>query len=289
MFCFRAPKKKNQPPTPRGGAKAAPAQAAAPAKAAPAKAAPAKAAPAKAAASSGPVPENILKKQQRDAKFLKQLADKRAADKTARAAARKAASDNAVKYAKEYADADKAVVDAKRAAKKAGNFYVDAQAKIAFVIRTRGIHKLPPKQKKIMQLLRLRQLHNGVFVKLNRATINMIRMVEPYVTYGYPTRDTVRKLIYKRGYGKVNKSRIALSDNSVIEKQLTGQGIASIEDLIHEIWTCGPNFKQANNFLWPFKLSSPLRGFEKKRHPYHRGGVWGNREGKINELVGRMM
>lgn len=138
MFCFRAPKKKNQPPTPRGGAKAAPAQAAAPAKAEPAKAAPAKAAPAQAAGSSGPVPENILKKQQRDAKFLKQLADKRAADKTARAAARKAAADNAVKYAKEYADADKAIVDAKRAAKKAGNFYVDAQAKIAFVIRTRG-------------------------------------------------------------------------------------------------------------------------------------------------------
>ena len=84
------------------------------------------------------IPENILKKQQRDAKLLKALADQRAAAKTARAAARKAAADNAAKYAKEYADADKAVVDAKRAAKKAGNFYVEAQAKIAFVIRTRG-------------------------------------------------------------------------------------------------------------------------------------------------------
>ena len=83
-----------------------------------------------------------------------------------------------------------------------------------------SIHKLPPKQKKIMQLLRLRQLHNGVIIKLNRATINMIRIVEPYVTYGYPTRDTIRKLIYKRGFGKVNRSRIALSDNSVIAKTL---------------------------------------------------------------------
>merc|ERR1719464_1275879 len=105
------------------------------------------------------VPENILKKQQRDAKLLKHLADQRA-------------------------DAKKALVDAKRAAKKDGNFHVEAQAKIAFVIRTRGIHKLAPKPKKIMQLLRLRQLHNGVFIKLNRATVNMIRMVEPYVTYG---------------------------------------------------------------------------------------------------------
>jgi len=235
------------------------------------------------------VPENILKKQQRDAKLLKHFADQRAADKKARAASRKTAAANAEKYAKEYADADKAVIEAKRAAKKAGNFYVDAQAKIAFVIRTRGIHKLPPKPKKIMQLLRLRQIHNGVFVKLNRATINMIRMVEPYVTYGYPSRDTVRKLIYKRGYGKVNRSRFALNDNSVIEKTLGEKGVACVEDLIHEIWTVGPNFKDANNFLWPFKLSSPIRGFEKKRHPFQRGGVWGNREEKINELVSRMM
>lgn len=153
-----------------------------------------------------------------------------------------------------------------------------------------SIHKLAPKAKKIMQLLRLRQLHNGVFIKLNRATINMIRIVEPYVTYGYPTRDTVRKLIYKRGFGKVNRSRIALNDNSVIEKALGEKtNVKCVEDLIHEIWTVGPNFKQANNFLWPFKLSSPLRGFEKKRHPYQQGGVWGNREEKINELVSRMM
>ena len=65
--------------------------------------------------------------------------------------------------------------------------------------------------------------------------------------------------------------------------------IICVEDLVHEIFTVGPAFKQANNFLWPFKLSSPLRGFAKKRHPYQQGGVWGNREEKINELVSRMM
>jgi len=73
------------------------------------------------------------------------------------------------------------------------------------VVRIRGINKLHPDVKKIMRLLRLRQLHNGVFVKLNKATINMLRRVEPYITYGYLTRETVSKLIYKRGFGKVNK------------------------------------------------------------------------------------
>jgi len=235
------------------------------------------------------VPENIQKKQARDAKLLKQTVQRRADDKKARAAARKAAGENAKKYAAEYAKADKDLIDAKRNAKAAGNFYVEAQPTIAFVIRTRGINKLAPKQKKIMQLLRLRQLHNGVFVKLNRATINMIRLVEPYVTYGYPSRDNVRRLIYKRGYGKVNRARIALNDNSTISDTIGEKcGIHCIEDLIHEIWTCGTHFKEANNFLWPFKLTSPSKGFEKKRHPFHRGGVWGNREELINDVIKRM-
>jgi large subunit ribosomal protein L7e len=71
-----------------------------------------------------------------------------------------------------------------------------------------------------MQLLRLRQLHNGVFVRLNKATINMLRRVEPYITYGYPSHSTIRKLIYKRGYGKVNGSRIPLTENAIVESVL---------------------------------------------------------------------
>jgi large subunit ribosomal protein L7e len=225
----------------------------------------------------------------RDAKVLAALKASREVAKKERADKRKVAAANAEKYAKEYATADQKLVDDKRKAKKEGNFFVEAQPKIAFVIRTRGINKLSPKQKKIMQLLRLRQLHNGVFVRMNKATMNMVRYVEPLITYGYPTRSTTRKLIYGRGYGKVNRSRIALNDNSVIDGVLGKQGISCVEDLIHEIWTVGPAFKQANNFLWPFKLSSPLRGFEKKRHPFANGGVWGNREELINELINRMM
>ena len=224
------------------------------------------------------VPENIQKKTARDAKLLAARKADRAKAKTERAAKRAVALKNAEKYAQEYATADKALIEAKRSAKKAGNFFVEPEAKIAFVIRIRGINKLSPKQKKIMQLLRLRQLHNGVFVRLNRATWNMVRYVEPLITYGYPTRSTVSKLIYGRGYGKVNRSRIPLNDNAVIDQALGAHGISCVEDLIHEIWTVGPHFKQANNFLWPFKLSSPLKGFEKKRHPYHKGGAWGNRE-----------
>lgn len=84
------------------------------------------------------VPENILKKQARDAKLLKALKESREKAKKDRAAARKTAYANAEKYFKEYQAADDALVAAKRDAKAKGSFYVEGEAKVAFVIRIKG-------------------------------------------------------------------------------------------------------------------------------------------------------
>ena len=140
-----------------------------------------------------------------------------------------------------------------------------------------------------MRLLRLRQLHNGVFIRVNKASINMLRRVEPYITYGYPSRETIRRLVLKRGYGKVNKQRIPLESNNTIESVLGKHGISTVEDLVNEIYTVGPHFKEANNFLWPFKLRSPRGGFRAKRHAFQMRGDWGNREQYINQLLNRML
>lgn len=149
--------------------------------------------------------------------------------------------------------------------------------------------KIPPKPRKVLQLLRLTQINAGVFVRITKATSELLKLVEPYVTYGYPNLATIRQLVYKRGFGKVNKQRIALSDNAIIEASLGKYGILSIEDLIHEIFTVGPNFKQANNFLWPFKLSNPNGGFRaRKFFHFIQGGDTGNREEFINALVKQM-
>jgi 60S ribosomal protein uL30 len=68
---------------------------------------------------------------------------------------------------------------------------------------TSSINKVAPKVKKVLRLLRLRQIGNAAFVKLNKASLNMLRIAQPYITYGYPTLKTVRDLIYKRGFVKV--------------------------------------------------------------------------------------
>merc|ERR1712110_809776 len=101
------------------------------------------------------IPENILKKQARDAKLLKARQDGRKAAKTARGKARKEQYTQAEKYFNEYQAADAALVKARRDAKANGSFFVEAQPKVAFIIRIKGINKLAPKPKKILQLLRL--------------------------------------------------------------------------------------------------------------------------------------
>jgi large subunit ribosomal protein L7e len=116
----------------------------------------------------------------------------------------------------------------KREAKKGGGFYVEPEAKLAFVVRIRGINDMHPKTRKILQLLRLRQINNGVFIKVNKATMNMLRRVEPYIAYGYPNLKSVRELIYKRGHGKVGKDIIPLTDNSIIEVCCTGSRLTHV-------------------------------------------------------------
>jgi 60S ribosomal protein uL30 len=194
----------------------------------------------------------------------------------------------AEEYVKEYRRQERDLVRLKREARKHNNFYVPDEPKLAFVIRIRGINGVHPKVRKILQLLRLRQINNGTFIKINKASVNMLRVVEPYIAWGYPNLKSVRELIYKRGYGKVRGQRIPISENSVIEGVLGKFGIICIEDLVHEIYTVGPHFKEANNFLWPFKLSHARGGFRQKTRHYQEGGDHGNREHLINALIRRM-
>lgn len=56
----------------------------------------------------------------------------------------------------------------RREAKAAGGFYVEPEPRVALVVRIRGINDLHPKTRKVLQLLRLRQIHNAVFVKINK-------------------------------------------------------------------------------------------------------------------------
>jgi len=235
-----------------------------------------------------PVPETILKKRKTSEQKKSHEQKKKLALRKKRRTGRKLAFKRAEQYVSEYLSKERSLIRFRRQAKAAGNFYVEGEPKLAFVVRIRGINQLHPKPRKILQLLRLRQINNGVFIRLNKATSTMLKLVEPYITYGYPNVKTVKELIYKRGYAKIDKQRIALTDNSIIEAHLGKHGIICVEDLIHEVVTVGPHFKDVNKFLWPFKLSTPKGGFNKITTHFTEGGDAGNREDNINALIRRM-
>merc|ERR1712071_734722 len=191
-------------------------------------------------------------------------------------------------YAAEYAAEAKAFVNNTKAAKAAGNYFVEGEEKLALVIRIRGVNQISPKPKKTLQLLRLRQIGNACFIRLNKASIQMLRICDPFIAWGYPTQATIKNMIYKRGAVKINGQRIKISNNAVVEKSMGADGIKCIEDLVHEIYTVGENFKTVNNNLFPIKLSCPRGGWRKITNHFIEGGDFGNREQYINDLVKKM-
>ncbi|GAB0132573.1 60S ribosomal protein L7 [Epichloe bromicola] len=235
------------------------------------------------------VPETLLKKRKSQEKARAERTDAIKKRKAANKEKRGVIFKRAEKYVKEYRDAEREKVRLHRVAKENDSAYIPAESKLIFVVRIKGINKMPPKPRKTLQLLRLLQINNGVFLKATKAITEMLKIVEPWVAYGYPNLKTVKELVYKRGYGKVDKQRTALTDNSIIEESLGKYGIVCMEDLVHEIYTVGPNFKQASNFLWPFKLSNPNGGFRRRKFKHFiEGGDLGNREEHINALVRQM-
>ena len=297
------------------------------------------------------MPESILKKRKRNEKWASDnaaasaAATKKSADKKATIFKR------AESYVAEYRNKEQQLTTMKRAARKAGTFYVPDEQKLFFVMRLRGINGMHPKTRHIMQVLRLLQINNGVFMRCNKATMNMLVKVDPYIMYGYPNLKTVRPrpprparspppgppggptvaltralaptthrsqlrpsccspaplatptpspslqvrdLIYKRGFLKVGKppQRKQISDNAVVEEVLgekTKGEVICVEDLVHQIYTAGPWFKECSKALWPFKMGAPVGGFSRIRHHFVEGGDAGNREEYINELLRRML
>ena len=83
----------------------------------------------------------------------------------------------------------------------------------------------------------------------------MIRIIEPYITWGYPDHKTVRDLIFKQGVGKLGTKTLKLYNNDIVEKALGKKNIICLEDLVNEVITIGPNFSDVHKFLQTFQVS----------------------------------
>jgi len=244
---------------------------------------------------SVPVPEGLKKAWERQNR-TNEIRTKLSAKRQKRLPAKRAKQSARIqKYEEEYRRIKLDRLQSVKSARLDGNFFKEEGAKMAIVIRIRGINRVSPKVRKVLQLFRLLQIHNAVFIKMNKATENMLKLVQPYIAYGYPSVDCIRALIYKRGFAKIRHrpgaiSRIPIMSSALIEQNLGRCGIETVEDMVHELSTVGKNFTRVSNFLWPFKLNCPKGGYRgRKRRHFLEGGTYGNWEKHIKNLIVRML
>ncbi|GAV83234.1 Ribosomal_L30 domain-containing protein/Ribosomal_L30_N domain-containing protein [Cephalotus follicularis] len=191
-------------------------------------------------------------------------------------------------FVQEFRAKELDLIRLKQRAKRPKSKLRTPQSKLLFIVRIQGKNDMHPKTRKILYNLRLRRIFDAVFAKVNEGVLEKLQMVEPYVTYGYPNLKNVKELIYKKGYAMIDKQRVPLTDNNVIEQALGNHGIICIEDIVHEIANVGPHFREVIRFLGPFSLNKPEEGLEGKRQAYKEGGDSGNREDQINDLISKM-
>lgn len=157
---------------------------------------------------------------------------------------------------------------------------------VVFVVRIRDHHGVCPMVKRALSKLRLRSVNEGVFVRYDAATRKLLHLVEPFVVYGPPLKSVVEDLLVRRGFGRVDGKRVALSNNTIIEQALGDEcGIICVEDLVHELSEVGDEFSKVNKFLWPFRLAHKTTHFERETLRLTRGRDYGDKGEGINDFI----
>ncbi|XP_073080184.1 ribosomal protein uL30-like isoform X2 [Manis javanica] len=156
---------------------------------------------------------------------------------------------------------------------------------LAFAVRIQRIDGVSSTVRRTIARLRLKKIFSGVFVKVTPQTIKMLRIVEPYVTWGFPNLKSVRELILKRGQAKIKNKIIPLTDNTMIEEHLGKFDVICLEDLIHEIAFPGKNFQVISEFLSPFQLSVARHATKNRVGFLKEVGSPGYRGESINQLI----
>ncbi|XP_053689780.1 uncharacterized protein LOC128738564 [Sabethes cyaneus] len=168
--------------------------------------------------------------------------------------------------------------------------------RLILVFRHRGKYIANKEVMHILAKLGLPYKRRAVLLKLTEGVHAMLKMVEPWVIWGYPNITTVRELLYKYGLftpenGEKGPKKIPIASNKLVEDKFGHLGIICVEDLLHELLTVGPNFFKVTKILHTFELRSPADGWKTARRGKLRslGGEAGFRGEEINEFFKRLL
>tara|TARA_Y100000310_G_scaffold159627_1_gene159228 strand:- start:4938 stop:5411 length:474 start_codon:yes stop_codon:yes gene_type:complete len=155
------------------------------------------------------------------------------------------------------------------------------QARIA-IIRIRGNQKIKKEIEDTMRMLRLFKKNHCVIIKNTPQNIGMLKKIKDYVTWGDIDDKTFKLLLEKRGK--------LLGNKKLTEEYIKEKLNLNLDTFSKEFIECKKDLKEIPGVKEFFKLTPPLKGFERKgiKTAYSLGGVLGYRKQEINQLIQRM-
>jgi len=151
------------------------------------------------------------------------------------------------------------------------------------IIRISGEQGLSGKVKTTLKLLNLHKKYTCVLVSNTSQIEGMLKVIKDNVTWGEIDKETVLKLLEKRG-------RIAGNKPLTLE-YLQEKIKLDLNKFADELFAENKQIKEVEGLKPFFKLMPPRKGFERKGTKKHFsvGGALGYRKDKINELIQRML
>ncbi len=154
-------------------------------------------------------------------------------------------------------------------------------AKLA-LIRLRSGIRARGEVRDTLAMLRLHRINHLVIVDDTPSYRGMIQKVKDYITWGEINKDTLVKLLRKRGRLVGNKP---ITDEYVKEKL----GM-TIEEFAEKVINGEMKLRDLPNIKPVFRLHPPRGGLKgSKKRSFKEGGALGYRGEKINELIERML
>lgn len=190
------------------------------------------------------------------------------------------------KILKEY---KKEQAELKEKISNTSELYVPAEANFFVAIQIRSQIKISPRPKKTLSLLRLKNINNCVILKNNQSMKNMLQNAKDYIAFGTISYELLRRLVYSRGYGKINGVKVKLTSEN-IETAFQGK-FKCIEELCDVIYHGKEEMRDVLRFLCPFKLNPPKGGFKNghKKRSFVQGGSTNDHKELLGELLERMI
>eukprot|EP00817_Percolomonadidae_sp_ATCC50343_P002902 CAMPEP_0117423988 /NCGR_PEP_ID=MMETSP0758-20121206/4505_1 /TAXON_ID=63605 /ORGANISM="Percolomonas cosmopolitus, Strain AE-1 (ATCC 50343)" /LENGTH=244 /DNA_ID=CAMNT_0005207513 /DNA_START=99 /DNA_END=830 /DNA_ORIENTATION=+ len=146
-------------------------------------------------------------------------------------------------------------------------FAIDPTQHVLLVVRIVQTPNMPDIVRTALHLLKLPTIYTATFLPVTENNLNMLRIVEPYIMFGYPSREIVQTLITKLGALRIQHStaeppvREPIRSNEQIEELLGKHDIICLDDIVDaSLSPQADQYKFISNALWPFRLHAPKEG-----------------------------